>query len=77
MVAHTETGNPVCRNPAAPHIVPLIPHFLALLKVFNGLWTPTALASLSDVSLGRVTFACQAFYYSDFSKKARFFFHVF
>ncbi|KDR17037.1 Exportin-5 [Zootermopsis nevadensis] len=48
VVAHTETGNPVCRNPAAPHIVPLIPHFLALLKVFNGLWTPTALASLSD-----------------------------
>jgi exportin-5 len=49
-VAHTETGNPVCRNPAASHVVPLVPHFLALLKVFNALWTPDALSALSEVS---------------------------
>ncbi|XP_069685325.1 exportin-5 isoform X2 [Periplaneta americana] len=48
VVAHTETGNPVCRNPATPHIIPLIPHFLMLLKVFNGLWTPEALAAVSE-----------------------------
>lgn len=74
VVAHTETGNPVCRNPAAPHIVPLVPHFLALLKVFNGLWTPDALASLSDVSLCRVPFAYHRFL--NFSKEVRFFFFL-
>lgn len=54
VISHTETGNPICRNPAAPHIVPLIPHFMALLKVFNGLWTPDALSALSEVSLAKL-----------------------
>ena len=54
VVSHTETGNPICRNPAAPRIVPLIPHFMALLKVFNGLWTPDALSALSEVSLAKL-----------------------
>ena len=50
VVYYTETGNPVCRNPAAPHIIRLLPHFLTLLRVFNGLWMPEALAALSVVS---------------------------
>ncbi|PNF23709.1 hypothetical protein B7P43_G02483 [Cryptotermes secundus] len=48
VMAHTETGNPLCRNPAASHVIPLVPHFLTLLKVFNGLWTPDALSALSE-----------------------------
>ncbi|CAH1159792.1 unnamed protein product [Phaedon cochleariae] len=42
VVSHTESGNPVCRNPAAPHFVPLLPHVLALMKVFNELFTSEA-----------------------------------
>ncbi|XP_074025850.1 exportin-5-like protein Ranbp21 isoform X2 [Leptinotarsa decemlineata] len=42
VVSLTESGNPVCRNPAAPHIVPLLPHILSLLKIFNELFTPVA-----------------------------------
>ncbi|XP_063223391.1 exportin-5 [Bacillus rossius redtenbacheri] len=48
VVAKTESGNPVCRNPAAPHVVPLLPHLLSLLRVFNALWTPEAMALLSE-----------------------------
>ncbi|GLH08763.1 Exportin-1 [Gryllus bimaculatus] len=48
VVSRTETGNPVCRNPATPHIMPLLPNLLQLLRVFNALWTPDALALLSD-----------------------------
>lgn len=54
VVAQTETGNPVFRNPAAPHVIPLVPHFLTLLQVFNGLWTPDALSALSEVSLAKL-----------------------
>lgn len=54
VISHTETGNPVFRNPAASHVIPLVPHFLALLKVFNGLWTPDALSALSEVSLAKL-----------------------
>lgn len=42
MVAQTESGNPVCRNPAAPHVVPLLPHILSLIKIFNEMFTPEA-----------------------------------
>nr|CAD7591199.1 unnamed protein product [Timema genevievae] len=48
IVGRTEAGNPVCRNPAAPHIIPLLPQLLALLKIFNQLWTPEALSVLSE-----------------------------
>nr|CAD7396651.1 unnamed protein product [Timema cristinae] len=48
IVGRTEAGNPVCRNPAAPHIIPLLPQLLALLKIFNQLWTPEALSGLSE-----------------------------
>ncbi|CAG9765454.1 unnamed protein product [Ceutorhynchus assimilis] len=42
VVSLTEAGNPVCRNPAAPHVVPLLPHILSLIKIFNELFTPEA-----------------------------------
>lgn len=42
VVSLTESGNPVCRNPAAPHVVPLLPHLLSLIKIFNELFTPEA-----------------------------------
>ncbi|KAG5876268.1 hypothetical protein JTB14_013005 [Gonioctena quinquepunctata] len=42
VVSLTESGNPVCRNPAAPHFVPLLPHILSLIKIFNELFTPEA-----------------------------------
>ncbi|XP_018329940.1 exportin-5 [Agrilus planipennis] len=40
VVAYTESGNPVCRNPAAPHVVPLLPHVLSLIRIFNELFIP-------------------------------------
>lgn len=42
VVSLTESGNPVCRNPAAPHVVPLLPHLMSLIKIFNELFTPEA-----------------------------------
>lgn len=39
VVALTESGNPVCRNPAAPHVVPLLPDILSLIRIFNELFT--------------------------------------
>ncbi|CAG9856617.1 unnamed protein product [Phyllotreta striolata] len=42
VVSLTESGNPVCRNPAAPHVVPLLPHILNLMKIFNELFSPEA-----------------------------------
>ncbi|XP_017770815.1 PREDICTED: exportin-5 [Nicrophorus vespilloides] len=48
VVALTEAGNPVCRNPAAPHIVPLLPHILSLIRIFNEIFTPEAQAILHD-----------------------------
>lgn len=39
VVALTESGNPVCRNPAAPHVIPLLPHVLSLIRIFNELFT--------------------------------------
>lgn len=38
VVALTESGNPIYRNPAAVHVVPLLPHILALLRVQNELF---------------------------------------
>ncbi|XP_060531637.1 exportin-5 [Cylas formicarius] len=42
VVSLTESGNPVCRNPAAPHVIPLLPHMLSLICIFNELFTPDA-----------------------------------
>ncbi|KRT83706.1 hypothetical protein AMK59_3253 [Oryctes borbonicus] len=48
VVALTESGNPVCRNPAAPHVVPLLPHILSLIRIFNELFTPEAQVVLHE-----------------------------
>ena len=45
----SESGNPVYRNPAAPHIIPVLPTLFALLRAMNALFTPPALALLSEV----------------------------
>lgn len=50
VVGRTDAGHPVYRNPATPHLLPLLPGLLSLIKVFNSLWTPPALALLSEVS---------------------------
>lgn len=47
VVAFTESGNPICRNPATSHVVPLLPHILALIRVLNELWRPDALAAIN------------------------------
>lgn len=48
VAAINESGNPIYRNPAAPHVIPLLPTFFALLRTLNALFTPTALANLSE-----------------------------
>lgn len=47
IVAQTESGNPITRNPATIHVVALLPHILALLRVLNQLWLPSAQASVA------------------------------
>lgn len=39
VVALTESGNPICRNPSTPHVIPLLPHVLSLIRIFNELFT--------------------------------------
>ncbi|XP_014204789.1 exportin-5 [Copidosoma floridanum] len=48
VAAVSESGNPVYRNPATPHILPVIPPLFALLRAMNALFTPAALSVLSD-----------------------------
>lgn len=49
MGARTPAGNPIYRNPAAPHVIPVLPSVLTLIKALNGLWTPEAQTLLSLV----------------------------
>ncbi|XP_015605682.1 exportin-5 [Cephus cinctus] len=48
VAALSESGNPIYRNPAAPHIIPILPTLFALVRAMNALFTPAALASLSE-----------------------------
>lgn len=48
VAALSESGNPVYRNPATPHIIPILPTLFALLRAMNAFFTPTALNSLSE-----------------------------
>ncbi|KAJ8964038.1 hypothetical protein NQ314_005178 [Rhamnusium bicolor] len=57
VVSLTESGNPVCRNPAAPHVVPLLPHLLSLIKIFNELFTPEAQSLIHDSYKGCLAMA--------------------
>ncbi|KXJ77769.1 exportin-5 [Aedes albopictus] len=47
VVAVTESGNPIFRNPASTHFIPLLPHILSLMRVLNQLWKPDALAAIN------------------------------
>lgn len=44
----TAGGNPIWRNPCAAHVLPVLPHLLALCRALNGLYQPAALALLSE-----------------------------
>ncbi|XP_051161019.1 exportin-5 [Leptopilina boulardi] len=46
--ALSESGNPVYRNPSTPHIVPVLRTFFEFLRSMNALFTPPALALLSE-----------------------------
>ncbi|KAF6200266.1 hypothetical protein GE061_006569 [Apolygus lucorum] len=48
LVCTTPAGHPIYRNPAAPHVIPLLPGLLALCQVLNGLTSPQALSILSE-----------------------------
>lgn len=48
VVGLTESGNPICQNPATRHVVPLLPHILSLMRTLNALFAPDAMALLSD-----------------------------
>lgn len=48
VVGYTESGNPIFRNPATPHVVPLLQHILTLLKVLNELYKPEALSLVHE-----------------------------
>lgn len=46
VIGCTELGNPICRNPATKHMVPLLSHILSLMRVVNELFRPDAMAAL-------------------------------
>ena len=47
VVGLTESGNPVCRNPATTHVVPLLPHILGLVRILNEIWKADAVQMIS------------------------------
>lgn len=49
IVATTDSGNPITRNPAAPHVIPLLQHILALLRCLNELWNPSSTAMIHEM----------------------------
>lgn len=48
VVGLTESGNPVYRNPATPHVVPLLPKILGLARIFNDLFAADVSSHLSE-----------------------------
>lgn len=48
IVATTDSGNPITRNPAAPHVIPLLQEILSLLRILNELWNPSSIALMTD-----------------------------
>lgn len=48
VVGLTESGNPFYRNPATPHIVPLLQKILCLAQILNDLYNPEMSCHLSD-----------------------------
>lgn len=52
IVATTDSGNPITRNPAAPHVIPLLQHILALLRCLNELYNPSSVALFHEAYRG-------------------------
>lgn len=48
VAGHTPSGNPIHRNPATPHLLPLLPQLLGLCRTLNALWRPESLDRLSE-----------------------------
>lgn len=48
VIGLTESGNPIYRNPATPHVVPILPKILSLVRIFNDMFTPDVQSQLSE-----------------------------
>lgn len=48
VVGLTESGNPFYRNPATPHIVPILPKILCLTRIFNEVYSAEVSCHISD-----------------------------
>lgn len=48
VVGFTESGNPIYRNPATPHVVPILPKILSLARIFNDMYNPDNSCHLAD-----------------------------
>lgn len=48
VVGYTESGNPIYRNPATPHVVPILPKILCLARIFNDMYNPDVCCHLAD-----------------------------
>lgn len=48
VVGFTESGNPIYRNPATPHVVPILPKLLCLARIFNDLYSADVSCHLAD-----------------------------
>lgn len=57
VVSLTEAGNPVCRNPAAPHVIPFLLHILSLIKIFNELFAPNVQSLIHESYKGCLALA--------------------
>lgn len=52
VVATTDSGNPITRNPAAPHVIPLLQHILSLLRCLNELYSHTSMSLINSIYKG-------------------------
>ncbi|MPC27849.1 Exportin-5 [Portunus trituberculatus] len=47
VLERSEGGAVVCRNPATPHVMPLLHQLFCLARLFNSLWHPEAITNVS------------------------------
>lgn len=52
IVAQTDSGNPITRNPAAPHVIPLLQHILALMRCLNELYNQSSVSMIHETFKG-------------------------
>lgn len=48
VVGFTESGNPIYRNPATPHVVPILPKILCLARILNDLFSADVAVHLAE-----------------------------